>query len=78
MAAHLERPKLEHHADKLAKMTNLLMKMAFATNAQSTKLSPTENALVSTNTSETPTIKFVNSHAPLLYSNIKEDVPNVQ
>ena len=52
------------------------MKMEFATDVQSTKSSPTEDALVLTITSETTVLEFVNSHAPLLNSSTKEDVLN--
>lgn len=77
VAAQLDLPKLEHHANKLAKMTNLSMRMAFAMDAQLTKSSPMEDALVSTITSETTVLEFANSHVPPLNSNTKEDVPNV-
>jgi hypothetical protein len=58
-------------------MINSLMKMEFATDAQSTKSSRMEGAPASAITSETTAPEFVNFHVLLLNSNTREDVPSV-
>ena len=52
------------------------MTTEFVTDAQSTKSSQTENALVLTITSETAVQEFASLHAQPLNSNTKEDAPN--
>lgn len=76
VAAQLDSPKLELHANKPARTTNLLMTMEFVTDAQSTRSSQTEDALVSTISSETTVLEFASFHAPLLNSDTKEDALN--
>jgi hypothetical protein len=77
VAALLDSPKSEPSANKLARMTNLLMTAESATDAQLTKSSQTEDVHALPVTSETTALGPVNFHAQLLNSDIKEGVPNV-
>jgi hypothetical protein len=76
-AVQLVSPKLEPRANKLARMINLLMKMEFATDVQSTRSSRMEDAPASAITSETTAPEFVNFRVLPLNSNTREDVLSV-
>lgn len=74
--AQLDLLKSELNAEKLARSTNLLMITEFATNAQSMKLSQTEDVSADPTTSETTALESANSPVLLLNSDTKEDVLN--
>lgn len=74
--AQLDSSKSELNAEKLARMTNLLMITEFAMNAQSMKSFQTENVSADPITSETTALQSANSPALLPNSDTKEDVLN--
>lgn len=74
--ATLASPRSESDANNHASQINWLMKTEFATHAQSTKSSPTENVPAEPTTSEMPVLEDANFHVEPINLPTKEDAPN--